>query len=214
MSALTWDTDGTRRYELGVDHVAVYPKNANGFYGNAVAWNGVTSIQESPEGAEPNELWADNIKYGVLYSAETLKLTIEAFQAPEEFGVCDGRASVIAGAYIGQQPRRGFGLSYRSKVGDDSNPEAGYKLHLVWGCMAQPSERNHETVNDSPDAMTYSWEVETTPVAIANDAYKPTSAIEIDSTKIAPAKLTAVEALINDNAAPFPTIAQVLAALA
>ena len=220
MAALSWDTDGTRRYELGVDHVALYPKNTEGAYGNAVAWNGITSIQENPEGAEPNELWADNIKYGILYSPETLKLTIEAFTYPDEFAVCDGSAQIIAGAYAMQQPRRGFGLSYRTKVGDDSNPEAGYILHLVWGCMTQPSDRDHETVNDSPDAMTLSWEVDTTPEVyevIASDPsenkVRSTSCIEIDSTKVDSDKLAAVEALLNDTSKSFPSVDLVIATL-
>lgn len=192
MAMLVWDKTGERYYETGVDKVALYVQE-NGAYPKGVAWNGVTAITESPSGAEPTPLYADNIKYLNLISAEELALSIEAYQSPEEFDVCDGTASPVAGLNIGQQDRKTFGLAYRTLIGNDTDGNNhGYALHLVYGCLAAPSEKAHNTVNDSPEATTLSWEVSTTPVAVTG--FKPTSSLEINSTKVDKDKLAALEA--------------------
>lgn len=194
MSKLVWDLIGDRQYETGVDKVALFVQEA-GAYPKGVAWSGVTAITESPSGAEPTPLYADNIKYLNLISAEELALSIEAYSSPEEFDACDGTASPVAGLNIGQQDRKTFGLVYRTIVGNDTEMNShGYKLHLVYGCMAAPSEKAHNTVNDSPEATTLSWEVSTTPVNVTG--YKPTSSLEINSTKVDKSKLTALEAIL------------------
>lgn len=194
MAMLVWDKTGERYYETGVDKVALYVQE-NGTYPKGVAWNGVTAITESPSGAEPTPLYADNIKYLNLISAEELALSIEAYQSPEEFDVCDGTASPVAGLNIGQQDRKTFGLAYRTLIGNDTDGNNhGYALHLVYGCLAAPSEKAHNTVNDSPEATTLSWEVSTTPVAVTG--FKPTSSLEINSTKVDKAKLAALEAML------------------
>ena len=178
--AIEWDTLGEHFYENGVDHVVLYPVSTTGAYPNGVAWNGVTSISQSPSGADANKQWADNINYLTLYGAEEYGATVEAFTYPEEFEECDGSATLTAGVKIGQQPRKGFGLSYRTKVGNDTvGQDLGYKIHLVYGCRAAPSDRSYETINDSPEAITFSWEISTTPVAVAG--HNPTAYIEIDS---------------------------------
>ena len=192
MAMLVWDKTGERYYETGVDKVALYVQE-NGTYPKGVAWNGVTAITESPSGAEPTPLYADNIKYLNLISAEELALSIEAYQSPEEFDVCDGTASPVDGLNIGQQDRKTFGLAYRTLIGNDTEGNNhGYALHLVYGCLAAPSEKAHNTVNDSPEATTLSWEVSTTPVAVTG--FKPTSSLEINSTKVDKDKLAALEA--------------------
>lgn len=185
MAKLVWDAENDRYYENGVDHGVLFVKNPNGDgYLPGVAWNGLTNVSLSPEGAEPNDIYADNIKYLSLMSTETLKGTIEAYSSPEEFDVCDGTAS-IEGVNIGQQPRIPFAFCFRTKVGNGSDPEAGYKIHIIYGCLASPSERGYETINDSPEAMTLSWEFTTTPVAIDGyDDLKPTSLITVDSNKV------------------------------
>lgn len=191
-SAITWDTTGTRLYETGVDHGVLYVQDGNG-YGEGVAWNGLTSISESPDGAEPTDLWADNIKYASMRSAETFGGTIEAYTYPDEFNQCDGNLEMADGLYAGQQTRKSFGLCYRTKIGNDvDGSDHGYKLHLVYGCTASPSEKSYETVNDSPDAITFSWEFETTPVNMTGG--KPTATLVIDSTKADSTKLAALEA--------------------
>lgn len=198
MAMLVWDKTGERYYETGVDKVALYVQE-NGTYPKGVAWNGVTAITESPSGAEPTPLYADNIKYLNLISAEELALSIEAYQSPEEFDVCDGTASPVAGLNIGQQDRKTFGLAYRTLIGNDTDGNNhGYALHLVYGCLAAPSEKAHNTVNDSPEATTLSWEVSTTPVAVTG--FKPTSSLEINSTKVDKAKLAALEAMLFGSA--------------
>lgn len=198
MAMLVWDKTGERYYETGVDKVALYVQE-NGAYPKGVAWNGVTAITESPSGAEPTPLYADNIKYLNLISAEELALSIEAYQSPEEFDVCDGTASPVAGLNIGQQDRKTFGLAYRTLIGNDTDGNNhGYALHLVYGCLAAPSEKAHNTVNDSPEATTLSWEVSTTPVAVTG--FKPTSSLEINSTKVDKAKLAALEAMLFGSA--------------
>lgn len=182
MSPITWDAVGSRRYEAGVDHGVLYIPDVSGVYSNGVAWNGLTTVTESPSGAESNKQYADNIVYVNLQSAEEFGLTIEAFTYPDEFNQFDGNA-VVNGVAYGQQARKGFGLSYRTGVGNDVLGTAlGEKLHLVYGCLASPSEKAFSTVNDSPEAVAFSWEVSTTPAPFA--AGKPVSLITIDSTKV------------------------------
>lgn len=178
--AINWDETGKRFYETGVSNCVLYTRDETGAYATGVAWNGVTAITESPSGAEATPLYADNIKYLNLMSAEEFGLTIEAYTYPDEFAACDGSAALADGVTIGQQKRSTFGLCYRTKIGNDNDVE-GYKLHLVYGCLASPSEKAYATINDSPEAITFSWEVTTTPVEVAG--FKPTSCITIDSTK-------------------------------
>lgn len=193
MAKLVWDAAGARRYESGVSKGVLYPQE-KGNYPKGVAWNGLIGITESPEGAEANDLWADNIKYASLRSAETAKGTIEAYTSPDEFDACDGSAELVKGATIGQQSRQPFAICYRTEIGTDSNPNAGYKLHIIYGMTASPSEQAHETVNDSPDAMTFSWEYDTVPVAVKD--HNPTATMTIDSTKADATKLKALEDIL------------------
>lgn len=196
--ALAWDNSGERYYENGVDHVALYVQSSSGTYPKGVAWNGITGITESPDGAEATDLYADNIKYATMRSAETFGGTITAYTYPDEFGVCDGTATPdgLDGVYLGQQMRNAFGLAYRSQIGNDTATadDDGYKLHLVYGATASPSEKAFETINDSPDAIEFSWEFTTTPVACAG--YKAVSTITIDSLKCDKAKLKALEDIL------------------
>lgn len=200
MAALEWDKVGERFFENGVDHCALYPQDTTGAYPKGVAWNGVTSITESPDGAEANDIYADNIKYGSLRSTETLGLTIEAYTYPDEFAVLDGTASPVKGVYLGQQKRASFGLVYRTQIGNDTSTEDddGYKLHLVYGCTASPSERAYETINDSPDAISFSWEIDTTPVAVKG--FKALSNITISSLDCDKEKLAALEKILFGSA--------------
>lgn len=194
MSKLVWDQTGERFYETGVKNGVLYVQE-NGAYPKGVAWNGLTAVTESPSGAEATALYADDIKYLNLYSAEEFGGTIEAYTYPEEFGVCNGEAELAAGVTIGQQARKAFGLCYRTAIGNDTDGnDHGYKLHLVYGAMASPSEKGYATINDSPEAITFSWEFTTTPVSV--DGFKPTACITVDSTKVAPEKLAALEALL------------------
>lgn len=189
---LIWDAVGERLYETGVDHGVLYVMGDNNTYGEGIAWNGLTAVNESPSGAESTALYADNIKYLNMISAEEYGYTIEAYYSPEKFDQCDGLASPVAGMTIGQQKRKMFGFVYRSLIGNDTDgQDHGYKLHLCYGCQAAPSEHNHQTVNDSPEATTLSWTVSTTPVNVTG--YKPTASIVIDSTKIDKQKLAALE---------------------
>lgn len=192
MSKLKWDQDTERLYETGVKNVVLYPKTAEG-YGDGVAWNGVTSINENPSGADETALWADNIKYLSLRAAEEFGLTIEAYTYPDEFAICDGTASPVAGMNLGQQTRKPFGLCYRTEIGNDAEFDSyGYKIHLIYGCTASPSSRDYGTINDSPEAITFSWEVTTIPeeVGTINEVdYKPTASVVIDSTKVDSTKL-------------------------
>lgn len=193
MARLVWDQTGERLYETGTDRGVLYPKDASGQYGTGVAWNGLTGVSESPSGAEESKLFADNQKYLSLYSAEEFGCTIEAYTYPDEWAVCDGSAALGDGVYVGQQARRGFGFTYRTILGNDEQGESyGYKLHIIYGASASPSEKSYATVNDSPEAITFSWTVTTTPISI-NASLKPTAIITIDSTKIDSAKLTAIE---------------------
>lgn len=210
MAALQWDTTGNRFFELGVDHGVLYPfDTTTSNYPEGVAWNGLTSVNESPDGAEPNDMWADNLKYATIRSTETFGGTIEAYTYPVEFEACDGSASIATGVTIGQQSRSAFGLSYRTRIGNDVTDELGYKLHLVYGATASPSEKSYETINDSPDAITFSWEFDTTPVAVGT-GFKPTSLITIDSTKADKDALTTLETILygSENATarlPLPS---------
>lgn len=190
MSKIKWDQTGERYYETGVSKGVLYPY-ADNAYANGVAWNGLINVSESPEGAEATPLYADNIKYLNLMSAEEFKATIEAYTYPDEFAACNGEASLEEGVSIGQQKRSQFGLSYQTKIGNDVNSELGYKIHLVYGALAAPSEKAYATVNDSPEAITFSWEISTTPVEVPG--FKPTASLVIDSTKVDPTKLAEFE---------------------
>ena len=205
---LVWDETGKKLFETGVSNVALYPQDTTGVYGAGVAWNGVTNISESPSGAEATTLWANNGKYLNLYSVEEYASSIEAYTYPDEFAECDGSAEIAKGVSIGQQTRKSFGLAYKTLIGSDTDGnDHGYKLHLVYGCKAAPSERSHATVNDSPEALSFSWEISTTPVSVTG--HKPTASVEIDSTKVNAEKLAAFEKILfgSDTAAarlPLP----------
>lgn len=195
MSKLVWDQTGERFYETGVKNGVLYVQGENGTYPKGVAWNGLTAVTESPSGAEATALYADDIKYLNLLSNEEFGATIEAYTYPEEFAQCDGSASLETGVSIGQQARKTFGLCYRTTVGNDTDGgDFGYKIHIIYGCLAAPSEKAYATINDSPEAITFSWEITTTPVNV--EGFKPTASIVIDSTKVAPEKLTAFEKII------------------
>lgn len=195
MAKLTWDETSKRLYETGVRQGVLYPQDNSGAYPKGVAWNGLTAITESPSGAEETALWADDIKYLSLRSAEEFGATIEAYTYPDEFAICDGSAELVTGVIVGQQPRKPFGLCYRTVLGNDTELDAhGYKLHLIYGATASPSERAYQTVNDSPEAITFSWEMTTVPVAV-KDA-RPTACVTIDSTKVDSEKLKALEKVL------------------
>ena len=196
MAKLEWDQFGERYYETGIKKCALYLRDSSGAYNKGVAWNGITAITESPSGAEATPLYADDIKYLNLISNEEFGATIEAYTYPKEFAECDGSAEIAKGVKIGQQPRKTFGLAYKTTLGnDEKGNDLGYKLHLIYGCLAAPSEKAYATINDSPEAITFSWEVTTTPVevVIAGKDFKPTAHIEIDSTTIDGAKLKELE---------------------
>ena len=200
MAVLKWDTVGDRFYETGVDKGVLYIPDSSGVYNTGFAWSGLTTVTESPSGAEPNPQYADNIKYLNLVSAEEFALTIEAFTYPEEFGQCDGTATLAIGATIAQQQRKSFGFCYRTKVGNDLElNDYGYKLHLVYGCLAAPSEKAYATVNDSPDAIIFSWEISTTPVDVPG--FKPTSLVVVDSKTADPDGLADLETKLYGGAA-------------
>lgn len=204
---LTWDKVGERVYETGVDHGVLYLPNGAGVYNTGFAWNGLTTITESPSGAEANPQYADNTKYLNLVSAEQFGATIEAFTYPEEFAQCDGSIAPEDGVYLGQQTRRSFGLSYRTRIGNDLDATAGYKLHLVYNALAAPTEKAHATVNDSPEAMAFSWTLTTTPVDVPG--FDPSATLEIDSTKVDSVKLAALETILygTDAVAPATGVA-------
>lgn len=205
MTVLTWDNVGERVYETGVDHGVLYIPNVSGVYNDGVAWNGLVSVTETPGGAESNKTYADNIVYLNLVSVETFDATIEAYTYPPEFNQFDGVATPQAGVLVGQQARKPFGLSYRTRLGDDLEGDAaGYKLHLVYGCLATPSEKAYNTVNDSPEAITFSWDISTTPAPVTG--LRPTSLLTIDSTVVAPADLTALETLLYGAVATEPAL--------
>ena len=206
--ALTWDDTGKRFYETGVKKGVLYVQDESGEYPTGVAWNGLTAVTESPSGAEATPLYADDIKYLNLYSVEEFGATIEAYTYPDEFAQCDGSAELVKGVKIGQQKRKSFGLSYVTTKGNDIDGNAhGYLIHLVYGCMASPSEKSYATINDSPEAITFSWELTTTPVAVSG--FEPTATIVIDSKTADPTKLAAFEKILygSDTAAaklPLP----------
>jgi hypothetical protein len=205
MPQLVWDETGTRTYETGVDHGVLYIPDATGNYITGVAWNGLTTVTESPSGAEANAQYADNIKYLNLFSAEEFGATIEAFTYPDEFNQFDGLATPTPGLAIGQQSRKVFGLSYRTRVGNDLEGEDyGYKLHLLYGCQASPSEKAYQTINDSPAAIAFSWAVTTTPVPVTD--YRPTSLITVNSAEVDAAALTALESALYGAAAAEPML--------
>lgn len=205
MSKIVWDAIGEKTYETGSKYAVVYPTDATGAFGEGVAWNGITGITESPSGAEPTALWADDIKYANLVSAEEYSATIEAYTWPKEFEECDGSVEVADGVFIGQQDRKPFGLCYRTTIGNDTKSNAyGYKLHIVYNCLAAPSEKGYSTISDSPEAITFSWEVSTTPVDVTG--HKPTATIVIDSTKTTAAKMQAIEDILyGTNGTPTYT---------
>lgn len=201
---LTWDKTGERLYETGVDRGVLYPYS-EGKYGNGVAWYGLTAVNETPSGGEPTKFWANNGKYATLLSAEEFGLTIEAYTYPEEFEACDGSAELSDGVTIGQQDRSTFGFAYRTLIGNDTDGTAhGYKLHLVYGCLASPADKNRSTVNDSPNVDPFSWEVTTTPVEVSG--HNPTSMLTIDSTKVAPEKLVKIETKLYGDASNEPIL--------
>lgn len=204
MAGLTWDQTGEKLYETGVQKGVLYPMNG-AVYGTGVAWNGLTAVNETPSGAESTKLYADDIKYLDIRSAEEFGATIEAYSSPEEFDECDGTASLADGVNIGQQNRKGFGFCYRSTIGNDTEyNNYGYKLHIIYGLTAAPSERSYSTVNDSPEAATLSWEVSSTPVNVAG--FKPTSIVTINSKKIDPEALKEIEDALYGTASEEPKI--------
>lgn len=205
MPTLEWDKTGERYYETGTDRGVLYLPDATGAYNTGVAWNGLVSVTESPSGAESNKQYADNRVYLNLVSAEEFGGTIEAFTFPPEFGVCDGTASPRKGVYVGQQGRKTFGLSYRSKIGNDVDlNDHGYKLHLIYGALAAPSERAYQTVNDSPEPITFSWEFSTTPIEVPG--FAPTAILTINSTEVAPAELKMLEDLLYGTSSAPPEL--------
>lgn len=209
MTALTWDTTGTRHYETGVDHGVLYIPE-NGVYSHGYAWNGLINVTEAPSGAEASPQYADNIKYLNLMSAEEFAATIEAFTYPDEFAACDGSAQPETGVYIGQQNRSPFGLSYRTRIGNDVDADShGYKLHLVYGALAAPSERAYATVNEEPEAIAFSWDISTTKVEVGTYdgvAYKPTALIVIDSTKVNSTALATLESQLYGGVGTDPQL--------
>ena len=207
---LVWDKTGERLYETGVSKGVLYPQD-KGTYPKGVAWNGLTAVNESPSGAEATPLYADNIKYLNLMSAEEFGASIEAYMYPDEFAACNGEAELTDGISIGQQKRSPFGLSYQTKIGSDQDNELGYKIHLIYGALAAPSEKAYATVNDSPEAITFSWEVSTTPVEV--EGFKPTASLVIDSTKVDKEKLAKLEEVLygtEENEARLPLPNEVL----
>lgn len=205
MAKLVWDASGNRFYETGIEHGTLYKIDATGAYPLGVAWNGLTGVEENPSGAEATKIWADNINYITMYSAEQYAATIKAYTYPEEFEECDGSASISTGVVIGQQDRKTFGLAYKTKVGNDVDGDAhGYKIHLLYGAKASPSAKSHSTINDSPEAIEFSWEVSATPVNVTN--YKATCTLEVDSRKFSDvtgkAKLKALEDVLFGVEAP------------
>jgi len=205
MSKLIWDETGKRFYETGVRNGVLYPQNALGAYPSGVAWNGLTAVTESPSGAEASPSYADDIKYLNLISAEEFGATIEAYTYPDEFAICDGSAAISTGVMVGQQTRKAFGLCYRTALGNDvTGQDYGYKLHLIYGAMGAPSEKSYASINDSPEAITFSWEITTTPVSVTG--FKPTASLVIDSSKVDSAKLAALELLLYGNTGVDPRL--------
>lgn len=205
MAAITWDDVGERFFETGVDHGVLYQVGSGGTYSDGVAWNGLTAVNENPTGGEPNAQYADNIKYLNLMSAEEFEFTIEAFTWPEEFAQNDGSAEAETGVYLGQQTRKPFGFSWRTKVGNDEDgDDHGYKIHLVYGAQASPSDKNYETINETPEAITFSWDCTTTPVPA--EGFKPTAHIVIDSRTAPSDKLKELEDILYGSGSGTPTL--------
>lgn len=205
MSRITWDQSGERIYETGVKQGVLYPQASGGTYPTGVAWNGLTAVTESPSGAEATALYADDIKYINLMSTEEFGATIEAYTYPDEFAQCDGSAALTEGVVIGQQARKAFGLCYRTTVGNDvDGNDYGYKLHIIYGALASPSEKAYATINDSPEAITFSWEITTTPVSVKG--FKPTATIAIDSTKVNKEKLKSLEDILYGTETDEPRL--------
>ena len=215
MATLTWDVQSERYYETGVSKGVLYPFK-EGKYSKGVAWNGLTAVNENPSGAEPTPLYADNIKYLNLLSNEEFAATVEAYTYPDEFAECDGSAELATGVSVGQQKRIPFGLSYVTKLGNDTDgQDHGYKIHLIYGALAKPTQKNYATINDNPEAITFSWELSTTPVAVPN--LKPTACITIDSTKVTPENLKKIEDKLygtESEEAALPTPAELAALIA
>lgn len=216
MAKLVWDETGNRFFESGVSKGVLFVQDEEGDYTEGVAWNGLTSVNESPSGAEPTSLWADNIKYATIMSAEEFGCTIEAYTYPDEFAACCGEAEMVPGVIIGQQNRKVFGLAYRTNIGNDVDGlDHAYKLHLVYGALAKTSEKAYETINDSPDAITFSWEATTTPVEV--EGHKPVSLLTIDSRTVDSTKLAAFEEILygsDTEESTLPLPAAVAAAFA
>ena len=204
MVALIWDAPGEKTFETGLSKGVLYPATANG-YGKGVVWNGLTTISESPSGGEASPFYADNQKYLELMSIEEFAATIEAYTYPVEFGQCDGTYEAAPGLYVGQQAHKGFGLSYQTLLGDDLvGQELGFRIHLIYGARAKPSEKSRATVNDSPEPVSFSWEMTTTPIAVPG--FKPSSHLYVDSTTATPAQLTALQELLYGSATTEPTL--------
>ncbi len=205
MAELTWDGVGDRYYEMGVSKAVLFPYNSStNTYEAGVAWNGVISISDSPEGADANDLYADNIKYASIRSAEKVNGSIEAYTYPDEWLPCDGISTPVNGVFLRQQPRKAFGLCWRTEIGNDVTDDAGYKLHFIYGATASPSEQPHETINDSPDAKTFSWSYNTVPVPVTG--YKPLAKVEIDSRMTTEAKMKVLEAIIYGSDTEDPRL--------
>lgn len=205
MSKLVWDQSGKRLYETGVDHGVLYPIQTGGVYSKGVAWNGLTAVTESPSGADVNNIYADNMKYLGLVGAEKFGATVEAYTYPDEFAECDGSVELVKGATIGQQNRKVFGMVYRTVIGNDvDGNEHGYKLHLIYGATAAPSEKAYNTINEDPEAITFSWELSTTPVNVTG--HKPTASLTIDSTKVDPTKLAELEKILFGDTETEPRL--------
>lgn len=215
MAKIEWDKTGEKQYETGVSKGVLYPKTTGGGYGTGVAWNGLINITESPSGAEATPLYADNIKYLNLTSAEEFAATIEAYTYPDEFKPCNGESELIQGVTLGQQSRKEFGMSYVTNIGNDVDKDAGYKIHLIYNALAKPSEKAYATINDTPEAITMSWELSTTPIAVEN--HKPTATLVIDSTKVSAVALAAIEKLLYGDATSgtpsLPLPAAIIAAI-
>lgn len=191
MSKLVFDAEGQHFYENGVSKGVLFVKKDDGTYDKGVVWNGLTAVNETPTGGEASSIYADNIKYLTLLSAEEFEATVEAYTYPDEYAECDGSKELVTGVYAGQQKRRAFAMCYRTEIGNDVTSELGYKLHFVYGALASPSDKNHETINDNPEATTFSWDVTTTPVAVTGA--KPTAHLVVDSTKVSATKMQAIE---------------------
>lgn len=205
MSKLVWDQSGKRLYETGVDHGVLYPIQTGGVYSKGVAWNGLTAVTESPSGSDVNDIYADNMKYLGLVGAEKFGATVEAYTYPDEFAECDGSVELVKGATIGQQNRKVFGMVYRTVIGNDvDGNEHGYKLHLIYGATAAPSEKAYNTINEDPEAITFSWELSTTPVNVTG--HKPTASLTIDSTKADPTKLAELEKILFGDTETEPRL--------